>query len=121
MNQSPITPLEQRAIDARNKKFGVQSLQWEPATKDNVNPVAQSFPMTDRWYQEGLLKMREKWGIDGQFACEGPLGARLEERRTTLSDALASDAQARMRHSSIKTATASYQGKQVRMSVLVSK
>jgi hypothetical protein len=110
---------EQLAAQKRQETFKVSKLEWEPATKHNVNPIAQETPMTDKWHKEGLEAMKKKWGIDGQFACEGELGARLRER--TLGDALASDAHARMRHSSIKTSNASYQGRAIKMAVEVTR
>jgi len=48
----------------RHAKFGLTKLDWMPATKDNVNPVAQETPMTDKWQEQAMDKYRQKWGLD---------------------------------------------------------
>jgi hypothetical protein len=120
-----MTNIEQRALElqqARNTKYGTDRIEWEPATKDNVNPIAQETPMTDKWHEQSMERHRQRWGLKGDsLECAGILGMRLKAREESLADMTIENDRQRSAGFKLATAKIQYQNREVRLWVEVSK
>jgi hypothetical protein len=118
-----ITPLEQRAIDARNAKYGLNRLEYDKVTPRETLPDSLDGGPTKPSIHEVNRReyLKDKYGIKGNsLECEGLLGALIEQSQT-LEHASIDSEKERMQHSRLKTATASYKGGNVRLWYTVTK
>jgi hypothetical protein len=110
-----LTPLEQRAKELREAKYGAK-LEWEPSAKQIPTPSLDTVPMTDKWHNQKMAEYKTKFGMT---ACE--LVGQAKPAEPTLEDFSIDKARDDMQGKKLKIATASYKDKPVRLYLEITK